>query len=107
MKIRNIILVIEEYRRAYWAHRDLKTTLQKRYNPIVVYRSTQNTKFIVHINDSWVEIPRPGTFLVVQEKIEETIFASSNLQDALIKLLNHVRFQFVNDEAFAKITSNV
>ena len=97
-----LIKTIEEYRRAYWEHRDLKQTIEERYSPIVGGGMTGD-KYSVWLSDNWLHTKHKGYFTTEQVKVDHTVFTANTLQMALEELLNWTRMEFIDDKRFEQI----
>lgn len=95
--------VIEEYRKAFWAHRDPA----KKVSPFVSHDhiaiANACSAHSVCLYDSWIEIRKPGHCLIAKPLVEGSNFSGPTLENALEKLLNFVRGFFIDDSLFRKI----
>lgn len=99
---KEIIFVIEEYRKAYMAHHDPVFYKNNRYRPLVSYEKKESA-FTVSLYDTWVQVDKHKRFLLGREPVRHANFSSSTLQMALEELLNFTRISFMDDKLFNKI----
>jgi hypothetical protein len=109
LETRELISAIEEYRKAYMAHRDITFYKKNKYSPLVIQNHTTNvTKgpiFTVSLCDTWVELLYPGRISLGKQPVPHSTFSSTTLQLALEELLNFTRIHFMDDKLFNKITN--
>jgi hypothetical protein len=106
MRNREIICTIEEYRKAFWAHRNLSLVEDKKYTPLVSHSNFTDGKSIIHevrLFDTWINTERRGSFLLIRELVHNSTFRSLDLIMALEELLNASRLQFLDDKLFDRI----
>ena len=102
---RAIIQTIEEYRGAYWAHRDLSFVLEHRYKALVSLAGNNTSNFSVVLYDTWVNGLGRGSFCMGKKAVDGSCFYSSSLQSALESLLKFTRQFFYEDHLFKQICS--
>jgi len=103
---KDIIFVIEEYRKAYMAHHDPIFFKDNRYKPLVSYSEVIESKgpvFTASLYDTWVQIDKYKRFLLGKEPVQNARFSSTTLQMALEELLNFTRVSFMDDKLFNRI----
>jgi len=104
---RNIISVIEAYRTAFWAHKDLAFITTSKYKPLVCYSQIYNKYkgdiYAVFLYDTWMQTDKPGHFYIGRRPVAKARFFSNDLQTALEELLQFTKQSFVDDEIFNKI----
>ncbi len=103
---KDIIFVIEEYRKAYMAHHDPKFYSNNKYKPLVSYFETIGPKgpgFTASLYDTWIQEDKHKRFLLGKEPVQHSNFSSSTLQMALEELLNFTRISFMDDKLFNRI----
>lgn len=107
LKSKDIIRTIEEYRKAFWAHRDLQLMKEKRYSPVVgwehITKFGQQPIYQVWLYDTWISMPRKGTFSQLKEEVPNSRCSANSLDMALQELLNVCRVQFMDDKLFNRI----
>ncbi len=106
LKPREIISVIEEYRKAYMAHHDPAFYKDGRYKPLVSYSKSLKSKdviFTASLYDTWVNIDKHRRFLLGKRPVQHASFSSDTLQMALEDLLDFTRISFIDDKVFIKI----
>lgn len=107
LQAKDIINAIVEYRKAFWAHRDLAFMQEKRYSPVVGWRHISQhphkAMYQVWLSDTWVHMPQKGMFSLAKEEVPNSTFKSESLEMALQELLNFCRVHFMNDKLFNKI----
>lgn len=105
LEIRNIIFGIEEYRKAYIAHRDPAFYKTNRYKPLIShdYKPNHQGNYTVSLYDTWVQIDQYKRLLLGKEPVQNSHFTSPRLQMALEELLNFTRESFMSDTLFYKI----
>ena len=103
---KDIIFVIEEYRKAYMAHHDPAFYKDSRYKPLVSYSKSlapEGVVFTASLYDTWVNMDKHHRFLLGKQPVQHAYFSSTTLQMALEELLNFARVPFMDDKLFNKI----
>lgn len=102
MKPNDIISAIEEYRRAFWEHRDLTAVKTKKYVPLVMQDHTTSSVngsiFYVALHDSWID--DVGSYMDRKPIVK---FGHRRIEEALHEMLDYTRSYFVDDGLFDKI----
>ena len=104
---KDIIKAIEEYRKAFWAHRNLQFVKDNKYSPVVGWHHTsqygKKPLYHVWLNDTWVNMRRHGMFTLGQSEVPHSRFKAESLEMALQELLNFCRLHFMDDKLFNRI----
>lgn len=110
LAIKDIVKTIEEYRRAFWAHKYPDFLVKARYSPLVTYdlngeknptHCVHNFLYKVRLFDTWVYADNYSRMHISKNLV--TFYKSDHLQLALEQLLDYTRLQFIDEKLFQKI----
>lgn len=88
---REIINLIESYRKLYWLFENNEFVENNKYSAQVVFYNQKPynapDNYHVALNDTWINTQRPGSMLIFREMVADSNFSGKSLTESLDKLL--------------------